>query len=105
MHLTEAERFLVYRRRRGFNQDKAAKQAGVRSHIVVKWENGTLAIPKSKRPKLGALKPYEKCFVLRRRKGISQEKLGAMIGRCRAWVALMETGQEPYGELAKFWKV
>ncbi len=55
------------------------------------------------RPALGGLQCHEKCFVLRRRSGWTQEECADLMGITRYWFNLMELGKAPVEPLINFW--
>lgn len=101
LHLTPAERLTLFRRRKGWSQPTAARhyKVGLTSYRL--WEAGKLdSLPTVQ---LGALKPNEHCFILRRRSGLTQKTLAKKIGVCRFYLYGMELGQFPADRLMEYW--
>ena len=55
-------------------------------------------------PQVKSLRTFERCFILRRRAGLTQAQVARRIKRSTRWVTLMETGQAPVKELWEFWR-
>lgn len=56
-------------------------------------------------PRIGKLKDFEKCYLLRRRKRMTQRELAKRICCTRLWVLKMEEGSAPAERLVQYWKV
>jgi DNA-binding XRE family transcriptional regulator len=90
MELTNGERFMIDRRRRGENQQEAADRLGKTRSWIWMVEKGQVECP---RVALGKIQKHEFAWVLRKRSGMTQEKLGQEIGYSREWVKAMELGR------------
>lgn len=102
MRPTAPEKFLIHRKRLGETQAQAANRMrlSVHSYRVVEQK------PTGRRPPaLGSLEPWEKCLLLRRRKGMTQAELAKALGLSRWWVNLMESGRVPSAALEQYWQV
>ncbi len=102
MHIIEAEKLLIRRRRLGITQSEAAGLVGVPYRRYVEWERGERDIPAKHIPRLGKLKPWEQCLILRERHGMSQAEVAQALGRSRIWVGMMERGEVDCGELINY---
>lgn len=99
---TIPESLILHRRRRNLNQFEAADLFGVTYDAYREWERkGSEMGP---RQQVGHLKPYEVCYLQRRRTGKTQKEIAKTIGTSRLWVLRMEAGQAPVGRLRDFWK-
>lgn len=99
--LTLGERLLIDRRRRSEDQSEAAKQHGVTRTVYGTWERDVVAGPAVK---IGALEPYERCLLYRRRAGSTQEIVATGLERCRWWINKMESGEVDCTELMCYWE-
>ena len=100
--LSEGERALIYRRRMGFNQKQMAAISGVKRRRYGEMEtrgSNTLAIVAIVEPITGA----ERCLILRRRSGWTQQACADLMGITRYWYNLMENGRAPSTKLEAFW--
>lgn len=111
--LTKGERALIYRRREGMSQRQAAAHHGMTLYSYRQWENDTPLDAEAAGyhqerlwPKLSLhrLEPWEACFILRRRSGISLEELAKTIGVSRWWLCKMEYGRENANRLIEHWR-
>ncbi len=97
------ESLVVWRRRKEYNQTQAAAEFGVHVDRYRAWEAGRgEPIP---RRLLGQLRTHEKCFLMRRRRGLTQKALARLMGCTRLWVIQMEDGKAPADRLKQYWKV
>jgi len=103
MRTTQVDRLFIYRKRRGESQGTVAKRFRVTIRKYVAWENGTVDIPMRYRKKVGALKPFERCVLLRRRNGWTQQWVATCMGCTRVWLGLMENGKAPSKALEEWW--
>lgn len=103
LEISLAESLLLWRRRVGRNQVEAAAYFGATVDHYRSWEAGEHP-SKPPRLALGALRPYETCYLLRRRRGVTQESLAKAIGCTRLWVIRMEDGSAPCNRLVAYWK-
>lgn len=99
--LTDSERLLIDRRRRGENQGQAARRLRITRFNYGRLERGIGAIPKVK---IGRLKSHETCLLYRRRAGWTQAQVAKELERCRWWINQMERGEAPCDELLWFWE-
>ena len=93
----------LYRRRLGISQTQMAALFHVHRETYGRLERGDNIQLKIDRPALGDLEDHEKCFVLRRRSGWTQESCVELMGITRYWFNLMELGKAPCEPLTKFW--
>lgn len=106
MRLTRSESFTLDRRRRGLSQSEEAALRGVQRHAYENLEAGhpehatTLPI---KTPKVSDVKPYERCFLFRRRQHMTQAQLAKAVGMSRVWVVAMEDGTADISPLTWYW--
>lgn len=101
---TRAERFLLARRRMGWNQENAASRLGLSTRDYARLERGELSRPRLRAPRLGRVRRHERCLLLRRRARVSQAEVAREIGRSRWWVNQMERGQAPVDDLVWYWE-
>lgn len=98
--LTNAERFLLDRRRRGENQEEAGERLGTNRSWVYLVEQGVQSVDKIA---LGTLKLHEIAFILRRRAGKTQAQIAKKIKYSRESVKLMELGRIDGSPLFNCW--
>lgn len=101
---TKGESLLIWRRREGLNQTRAAEEFGVHVDKYREWE-ADRSLPDQPRKHLGQLKPHEVCVLYRRRAGLTQKEVAARVGCTRLWVIQMEDGSAPADRLREFWGV
>lgn len=102
---TPGESLLLWRRRKGMNQVDAAAHFEIPLEHLRAIEAGRgLRAP---RIHLGTLRPYEVCYLLRRRvtPELTQRALAQRLGLTRLWVIQMEGGVAPCDRLVKYWKL
>jgi len=103
--LTDGERLLIARRRSGESQETIARRHGITRNVYGRIERDDeefragIALPE-----LGELTDDEKCLLLRRRSGLTQEECAEYLGVTRFWFNQMETGKVPCSDLVKFWE-
>ena len=97
MHLHAHEKVLLDRRRQGKTQIAAARKHHVTRGTYIGWETGTVRCPRV--PVVRGLSLGERCFILRRRAGMTQRDIAARLERSLRWVRMMETGLAPATEL------
>lgn len=100
--LTRGERMLVSRRRKAESQIDAAARYNVSLYAYRQWETEALECPHAL--SIGKLKPFEQCFLLRRRKGVTAGTLARKLGLSRWWLCQMERGDVDAARLVKFWR-
>jgi transcriptional regulator with XRE-family HTH domain len=103
--LTPGERFLIWRRRKGLTQAKAARLHGVRLKRVQQWESGIGNYP----PPLVELLPTrlsdgERCMILRRRAGLTAAMVGRELGVSRHIIEQYEHGEGNVSLLLAYWR-
>lgn len=114
--LTIGEKLQIMRRRAGRTQSREAAHRGISVRIYAEWEAAVkheqlrpatcYGIPgwaRCETPKLGTLRPWERCYIARRRAGKTQSQVARDLGCCRWWVVQMETGAKPCHELTDYW--
>lgn len=102
--LTPGERLLIHRRRSGESQEAAARRLLMTRNTYGRLErdeetNGVRI------PEISELTIDEKCLLVRRRAGRTQEDCADDIGVTRFWFNQMETGKVPCDDLADFWGI
>lgn len=103
--LTDGEKLLIARRRSGESQETIARRHGITRNVYGRIERddedfrASIAIPE-----LGELADDEKCLLLRRRSGLTQEECAEDLGVTRFWFNQMEMGKVSCSELVKFWE-
>ena len=74
---------------------------GVPVSRYVKWERGE-GTPDS--PAVGPLANHERCVIMRRRAGTTQQEIADALGCCRRWVQQMELGRVACDDLLWYWE-
>ena len=100
IHINNAERLLIHRRRQGWDQQDAATYHDVSLYRYRAMEDGDGAayVP------LGhSLEDYEACFLLRLREEMTQADLADEMGLSVWWVCQMERGDQPADALIEHW--
>jgi hypothetical protein len=100
--LTPAEQLLIRRRRLGCTQKEMAMKLHVTISVYQGMEDATLVVPMNLRMR-GMLRPWEWCYICRRRSGLKRWQIAHIIGRTEWWVTKMESGRAPCRTLIKFW--
>jgi len=100
LNLTNGERLLLDRRRRGENQEQAAKRLKTTRSWVWMAESGRT---ECKKINLGKVKLYELVYIARRRAKLTQQELGEKLGFSREWIKQMELGKIPADPLVNCW--
>ena len=106
--LTLGERLIVGRRRKDLSQTDAATRCRVSLFRFRKWEDDVeepKASALTKLPVSGALKPGERCFLMRRRAGLSLKQVSTKTGITVNALSQIETGKHDAAELLRFWKL
>jgi len=104
MKLTNAEKWLLDRRRSSCSQRQYALAWGLSLRDYQRVEAGEKILPRSAVPRVTALRGSERCLIMRLRAGWTQQRVAQEAGWCRRWVMLMETGRAPCHELIAFWE-
>lgn len=99
--LSNSERLLIDRRRRGEIQGQAARRLGTTHFMYGKWERGRVEGPRVKIP---ALRVHELCLLYRRRVGCTQAHVARTLRCCRWWINQMERGEVSCDELLWYWE-
>jgi DNA-binding XRE family transcriptional regulator len=102
--LTSAEKLIIHRRRLGLTQGQAAERYGMSYNAYGALERGTVEMEPATVPKINDLKAHEKCFLYRRRAGMSRAKVAEELGRSCQWVTEMERGRVDCTELVCYWE-
>lgn len=100
--LTPGEKWIVLRRRLREPQRDTADRLGITLYSYRQIEAGA-AEPEFK-PKLGALRDFEACHVLRLRAGFTLRELADEVGLSAWWVCQMEYGRQPADPLVEYWR-
>lgn len=104
--LTTAERLVIDRRRRDETQAQAAARHGVSIGRYAAWEAETVIVPADVRAdvgRLGQVRPFERCLIMRRRRGWTIPQVARAVGRSPYWVQEMEAGRAPVTDLLSYW--
>lgn len=101
--LTPAEILIVWRRRKQWNQKKAAEHYGISHFNYAVAECGKIRKVKLKIPNISPLHDHEKCFILRKRTGKTQEEIAANLGCGKYWLRLQEVGKVSCKKLLTYW--
>lgn len=102
LQLTPGERFLINRKRNGWDQNTAAKKEGISSfaYKMIEYDKGTALTP----PIIKELFLHEKCLIYRRRCGQTQMEVAKELGVCREWMRQMESGKVNCDSLIWHWE-
>ncbi len=100
--LSYEERLVIWRRRGGMTQTEAAEFFRCCRNTYGRLERGeiTSTMPV---PDAHPLFDNEQCWILRRRKGWSQEECAGYVGITRYWLNQIELGRENPANLVRFW--
>ena len=100
--LTDGERLLINRNRKGLTQAQFAELVNMSTVVygqcerdVQRWAMEPAA--------LGQLKPHEQCLIARRRAGLTQAEVAKDMKCSRYWVNLMEAGKTNPDDLVRYW--
>lgn len=100
--LTRGERLMIDRRRRGERQRAAAQRLEVPLSRYSRWERDL--DPHAPSIRVGALKAHERCYLMRRRVGRTQQEVAAEMNVCRYWLNRMELGLADCTDLVCYWE-
>lgn len=100
--LTQGERLLISRRRRGENQQAAADRHGATRFLYGQWERGALKGPSVR--EVDTLRSHERCLLYRRRCEMTQKAVAADLNLCRWWINQMERGVVDCTQLVCYWE-
>ncbi len=103
MHLSEAERIYIHRRRLQLTQAQMAAKLGLAHHHYSAYENGLESPPKKIVPKKSSPTDLEECVIARRRENLTQVDMAALLDCSRLWVNKMESGNANPGLLLDYW--
>lgn len=106
--LSNAEKYLIRRRRLGLTQAEFATDLGVTRKAYNQFEKGYGSNPGLRggvwlHMTLRNLSPEERCLILRRRAQRTQAQVARDIGCSRWWVLQMERGTAPVDTLVEYW--
>lgn len=102
--ITKVERVILWRRRQGFTQPRAAAflcvtKTNLRS--VERLESVcNFVIPQM----FEEIKPHEACFIMRKRSSLTIPECAKEAGLSRYWFNLMEQGKVSSETLVKYWE-
>lgn len=102
--LSQGESLLIWRRREGWNQGKAAKYYNVSLFSYKLAEYSQSPNFKYKKVSLGELSAPEKCLIYRKRSKKTQKQVAKELGICRYWLRLQEQGVQPCNKLLAHWE-
>lgn len=102
--LTPAERVLLWRRRKGWNQQQAAKHWGVSFHTYKLIEYGEIESKTMGLSRHDSMSPHERCFIYRKRCDKTQEEVALELKVCRYWLRKMENGHADPTALLSYWE-
>lgn len=99
-----SERLIIWRNRKQLSQVDAASAQGVSVDQWRDWEAGrrTHDVPQKYPKEIAA---YERALIARRRAGVRQKDVAALLGVSRLWVNRMERGLAPPERLVDHWGV
>jgi DNA-binding XRE family transcriptional regulator len=79
MKLSDGEKLAIDRRRRGLTQAAAGARLGVTQALYSMWESDKVPYKRGAIPQITPDK-YEKCFLQRRRLGLTQQRVAVHLG-------------------------
>jgi transcriptional regulator with XRE-family HTH domain len=87
------------------SQSEAAEKFGVSLTRYQRWETGKEKPDKKYNIELKGkeLSPAERCFIARRRQGLTLAEVSEQVGYCKMWVNRMELGQLDPKPLLQFY--
>ncbi len=100
--LTPGERLRVWRFRNGWSQEAAAQSYGVSPSTYRRYERDEYSAADTPYRVLQTLTDVERCFILRRRAGLTQAQVAERIGRSRWFVNMVENGQVTSNLVARY---
>lgn len=104
LRLTQGEKLLINRLRLGLTQQQAADlftETGSRK--IYQQMEGDLR-KCSEKISLGKLEHHERCRIMRRRCGFTQQRVAEELQVSRYWLNLMETGKVDCSSLLWYWE-
>lgn len=103
--LSPGEALLLWRRRQGWNQAKAAKHFKVSLFTLKLAEYDRMPYFKYDLEQQSIkLNPNERCLIYRKRAKKTQVQVAKEIGCGREWLRLQEKGRVPCDSLLKYWE-
>jgi DNA-binding XRE family transcriptional regulator len=102
--LTPGEKLLFWRKRKGWNQTKAAKHLKVSSFKYKMMEYGKIQLSFKSSFIKPSLTPPERCYLYRRRCKKTQAEVAKELGYSREWIKQMEWGTVPCEPLLWYWE-
>jgi DNA-binding XRE family transcriptional regulator len=102
--LTPGEKLLVWRRRKGWDQTRAAKHYKVSIFTLKLAEYGKAKNFPYKPDLEILLEDHEKCFIYRKRSKKTQPQLAREYGCGKFWIQLQEHGKVDCSKLLKWWE-
>lgn len=101
--LTQGEKLVLWRRRKNWDQVKAAKYYKVSYFRYKLCEYDRASIDVS-HIDLGSLQDHEKCLIYRKRSGKIQTQIAKEFGIGREWLRMQEQGTVPCSKLLTWWE-
>lgn len=107
--ITPGEQITIWRRRENLSQRDISLLLGVPLADVPKFEQDQLSWDAAKFPvvmpyeQLLPIRPYETCFLMRKRANMQQKELAQLLGVSRYWLNIMERGKAECSQLIQFW--
>ncbi len=100
---TPNERLVLWRRRKRFSKEQAAQIFETSLKTINKWERGSeyVGLPKVD---LCFIRPYERCFLIRKRNEIKIETLALTLNINKVTLGKWEKGLGNWPKLADFYK-
>ncbi len=102
--LTPGETLILWRKRRKWNQEKAAKHYKVSVFDYKLAEYDVAQEFKYRRIELKEVKDHERCFIYRRRFGMTQAEVAPKVGIGKYWLRELELGKAPCSRLLTWWE-
>lgn len=101
--LTRGEKLTILRRRDKLSQLESAERYSVSPDTYRKWESDINSTAPT--VEVDELFVHEVCYLLRRRRRLTQKFVAAQMGVSRVTVNRMEKGEVPAVSLANYWGV
>lgn len=104
--LSQGEALLIWRRRKGWNQGKAAKYYKLSLFNYKLAEYGLLRgfCFDEVLNNIGLLHSHEECLIYRKRSKKTQKQVAHELGVCRYWLRLQEKGVQSCDKLLAHWE-
>ena len=104
LKLTQGEKLLLWRRRKNWNQNKAARFFKISVFSYKLAEYSKLKNFNYAALEIDLLLPHERCLIYRKRSGKKQKQIAQELNIGNYWMRLQETGKTPCNKLLEYWE-